>query len=251
MYIYGMNSKDLFSKHSKSYAQFRPTYPKELYDFIYTHCQSFDLAWDCATGSGQAARELALRFKKVYATDISAKQIENACARENILYSVSAAEKTSFESNSFDLITVAQAFHWLSVDRFIEEVKRVAKPNAMMAVWGYSLLSINQDIDEIMSTFYKNTIGSYWDKERRHVDEAYRDLPFPLNEIKAPSFEMSFEWTLDDLLGYVNTWSAVQKCIISEGNNPVDELAQQIHSLWSNPTMKVTFPIFLRLGSIT
>ncbi|MBI3218033.1 MAG: methyltransferase domain-containing protein [Bacteroidetes bacterium] len=245
-----MNSKDLFSQHSKSYAQFRPTYPKELYDFLYAHCQSFDLAWDCATGNGQAARELALRFKKVYATDISEKQIESAYTRENIFYSVARAEKTSFESESFDLITVAQAFHWLDVTSFMEEVKRVAKPKAMVAVWGYSLLSINQEIDEIMLSFYKNTIGSYWDKERRHVDEAYQDLPFPLNEIKAPSFDMSFEWTRDDLLGYVNTWSAVQKYISRNGENPVDQLTLQIRPLWLNPTVKVTFPIFMRLGSV-
>lgn len=246
-----MNSKDLFSEYSKSYAQFRPTYPKELYDFIYTHCHSFDLAWDCATGNGQAARVLALRFKKVYATDISAKQIDNAYARENILYSVSPAEKTSFKSKNFDLITVAQAFHWLSVDAFMKEVTRVAKPKAIVAVWGYNLLSINPEIDEVILSFYRNVVGDYWDKERRHVDAAYQTLPFPLNERKAPSLKMGFEWTLEELSGYINTWSAVQKFIGRNGINPVDNLIQDIRNLWSYPRMQVTFPIFIRLGSFT
>lgn len=246
-----MNSKDLFSKHSKSYAQFRPTYPKELYDFIYSHCHSFDVAWDCATGNGQAARELALQFKKVYATDISEKQIDNAYASDNIIYSVSPAEKTSFESTRFDLITVAQAFHWLSVNSFFEEVNRVAKPNAIVAVWGYNLLSINPEIDEAILSFYKNTIGDFWDKERRHVDAAYQTMPFPLNERKAPSFHMSFEWTLEELSGYISTWSAVQKFISRNGINPVDDLMQKIRTRWIYPKMHVTFPIFMRLGSVT
>ncbi|MFM9836935.1 MAG: class I SAM-dependent methyltransferase [Cyclobacteriaceae bacterium] len=245
------NPKNLFSQHSKEYAAFRPTYPKELYDFILRHVKNFDVAWDCATGNGQAAKELALRFKQVQATDISAKQIENATKRNNIFYSVGQAEKALFADNSFDLITVAQAIHWINFDLFYPEVVRVAKPNAVLAVWGYSLLSIDPIIDEVLTDFYVHVLGPYWDKERRFIDEKYQTIPFPFAEIKSPSFEMNFEWTLAELAGYINTWSAVQKFIQLNQSNPVDELINSIQPHWESERKLVTFPLFMRLGKIS
>ncbi len=242
--------KDLFSQHSKEYSAFRPTYPKKLYDFIFSHVTNFDVAWDCATGNGQAAKELAIRFKKVFATDLSEKQIQNAKPKTNIEYSVCKAEHTPFADNSFDLITVAQAIHWLSLDLFYKEVRRVAKPNSLLAVCGYSLLSINPVIDPLINQFYTDVIGSYWDKERRFIDEKYQTISFPFEEIKSPEFEMRFEWTLAELAGYINTWSAVQKFIQLNQSNPVDELIHSIQRHWESDRKLVTFPLFLRLGVI-
>ncbi len=245
-----MTTKDLFSQHAKSYATFRPTYPMDLFEFIYSHCKSYEVAWDCATGNGQAAKELASRFKKVYATDISEKQLENAAQRDNIIYSVSQAERTSFPANSFDLITVAQAVHWINFDSFYPEVVRVAKPNAVLAVWGYSLLSINPVIDEVLNDFYVRVVGSYWDKERRFIDQKYQTIPFPFEEIQSPQFEMTFEWRIDDLQGYLGTWSAVQKFIKANKFNPVNALIDSIRPYWSEEKKSISFPLFLKLGVI-
>jgi SAM-dependent methyltransferase len=245
-----MTTKDLFSRHAKSYATFRPTYPVVLFEFIYTHCKSYEVAWDCATGNGQAARELAGRFKQVQATDISAKQIENSAKHSNIFYSVCQAEKTLFADNSFDLITVAQAIHWINFDLFYPEVVRVAKPNAVLAVWGYSLLSIDPIIDEVLTDFYVRVVGPYWDKERRFIDEKYQTIPFPFEEIKSPTFTFSFEWTIDELQGYLGTWSAVQKFITANQFNPVEKLIEDIRTSWKKEKRIVNFPLFLRLGII-
>src|SRR5688572_2580381 len=108
-----MATKDLFSSQSKAYAAFRPTYPAELYEFIFRNTKNFVLAWDCATGNGQVAQDLSKRFKKVYATDISQQQLDEAFKVTNIQYSVSKAEQTNFPDSSFDLITVGQALHWI------------------------------------------------------------------------------------------------------------------------------------------
>jgi Methyltransferase domain len=242
--------KDLFSNDSKQYAAFRPTYPKELFDFIFNHVTNFDVAWDCATGNGQAAKELASRFKKVCATDISEKQLENAAQRDTIIYSVSRAEKTSFLPNSFDLITVAQAVHWFDFDLFYQEAERVAKPNAAIAIWGYGLLSIDPIVDKKISEFYKNVIGPYWDKERRFIDEKYQTIPFPFEEVKSPTFTFSFEWTIDELQGYLGTWSAVQKFITANQFNPVEKLIEDIRTKWKKEKRIVNFPLFLKLGII-
>jgi len=242
-------SKDLFSSHASQYAAFRPPYPKELYDFIFSQLKDFDSAWDAGTGNGQVARDLSKRFKKVFATDISDKQIENAVQAENIFYSV-AGETTSFTDKSFDLICVAQAIHWFDRARFYEEVKRVAKPDALLAIWGYGLLSIDSEIDKQIRNFYTNIVGSYWDKERKLIDEEYKTISFPFQEIKTPSFEFSFQWTLPELHGYLTTWSAVQKFIKANGSNPVDNLIQKILPLWNSGKKQIRFPLFARIGTV-
>ena len=242
-------SKDLFSRQANQYAAFRPTYPNELYDFIFSHVTSFTTAWDAGTGNGQVARDLSKRFEKIIASDISAKQLENAYQAENIFY-FQTGETILFSSKRFDLICVAQAIHWFDREKFYSEVKRVAKPNAIIAVWGYGLLSVNSEIDILMKDFYVNIIGPYWDKERKLVDEEYKTISFPFSEIDAPTFSFSFQWSLKELQGYLTTWSSVQKYIQEHNSNPVENLITKIHPLWELEKMEVRFPLFLRLGKI-
>jgi ubiquinone/menaquinone biosynthesis C-methylase UbiE len=242
--------KDRFSKQAAGYATFRPTYPKALYDFVLAQVGTKNTAWDCATGNGQVARDLAPHFREVFATDSSVEQIKKAAAANNIYYSVCPAEKTSFPDNTFDLITVGQAMHWLNFDQFYAEVRRVARKNAILAIWGYGLLKISPEIDVVISDFYVNVIGSYWDVERKHVDQHYKSIPFPFEEINAPEFEFSFSWTIAEVEGYLNTWSAVQKFIQANESNPVDALIAKIKPLWNGQKMIVSFPLFLRVGTI-
>lgn len=242
-------SKDLFSRHASQYAAFRPTYPKELYDYLFSQVKSFDCAWDVGTGNGQVARDLSNRFARVFATDISDKQIENAVRTENIYYSV-AAETTSCREKSVDLICVAQAIHWFDREKFYQEVKRVAKPQAILAIWGYGLLSIDSVIDPLIKDFYKNIVGPYWDKERRLIDEEYQTISFPFTEIKAPTFSFSFQWSMEELHGYLTTWSAVQKFMKEKSFNPVDELVEKIRPHWHSTKLGINFPLFTRIGTV-
>ncbi|MEY4931267.1 MAG: hypothetical protein RI909_1991 [Bacteroidota bacterium] len=241
--------KDRFSKHAIQYAQFRPTYPPELYEFIYHHVKHFDTAWDAGTGNGQAARDLVMRFKKVFATDISAKQIEHAYQHDRIFYSI-AQDSSSFADNSFDLITIAQAAHWFDMKAFSAEAVRVSKPEGIIALWGYSLLRVHPRIDLLLHHFYKEVVGAYWDAERNHIDEHYENLYFPFQQIPSPDFSISVSWTLAELEGYLSTWSAVQKYMLVERKNPVANLISQIKKYWKDERQIVNFPMFLKLGQI-
>ena len=242
--------KDKFSQQAATYAQFRPDYPSELYDFILQNTDNQGVAWDCATGNGQAAKVLARHFEKVYATDISQKQIDNAVQVDNICYSVQSAEQTNFEHNTFDLITVAQAIHWFEWDKFYAEVQRVAKPNATLAVWGYSMPQVQDDkINQELQDFYKNETGPYWDFERRHIDAHYATIPFPFEQIKTPQYQIKVEWDLAMLEGYLNSWSATQNFIKMNGYNPVDGFIVKMKTLWKEKEIKTTiFPVFLKLS---
>ena len=241
--------KDYFSGHSKLYATFRPTYPEALYRFILGHLQQFDSVWDCATGNGQVARVLAQHFDKVYATDISAQQVEHAFKADNIEYSVQPAEKTNFPDHSFDLVIAGQALHWFDTEKFYEEVRRTARPGAWLAVWGYAHCTITPEIDVHFLKFYNETVGPYWDAARALLENHYRDIPFPFEEVHSPEFSIQVQWTADEFAGYLTTWSAAQKFIKANGYDPVPDVMEKITPLWKE-AMTVTFPVFLRMGVV-
>lgn len=247
-----MDKKNYFTRQAKDYAAFRPTYPEELYRFILEHLQGRSSAWDCGTGNGQVARVLAAHFDNVQATDVSQKQLDYAFRAPNIFYSLTPAEKTSFEEGTFDLITVAQAAHWFDLNQFYREVRRTARRGAVIAIWGYSHPRIDVHIDEHFLHFYHHQAGPYWDPARKLVENHYRDLPFPFEEIASPDFTIARQWEPDDLAGYLNSWSAVQKYIASNGGNPIPAFMDRLKPFWRGGEVKtVRFPVFLRLGRVS
>ena len=243
--------KDNFSSGSDKYARYRPAYPPEFFDFLNPLLPVKETAWDCGTGNGQVAHELAKTFDRVFATDISRSQIDNAVQADNIQYSIQPAEQTNFENNSFDLIVIAQAIHWFEFKKFYAEVRRTAREHAVICVVGYGLIKISEQIDLIIANFYENVVGKYWDAERKYIDEAYRTIPFPFSEIQTPSFVNAQEWTLEHLIGFLNTWSAVKHFINQEGYNPVEQVRAEIAELWEREAIKtVHFPIIQRIGRV-
>lgn len=243
--------KDNFSVRSESYAKFRPLYPKEMFAFILPLVKTKQIAWDCGTGNGQVAHELAKHFHKVHATDISERQIANATPAENIFYKVEQAERTQFPDKTFDLITVAQAIHWFDFDAFYKEVKRVGKQGSVLAVMGYGLMTIDDATDKVIDYFYKDITNPYWDDERKYIDENYQTIPFPFEEIPSPKPFITAEWNFDQLIGFLNTWSAVQHYIKANNKNPVDLVYGNLKKTWKNDLMKVVrFPVLLRVGKI-
>jgi SAM-dependent methyltransferase len=245
-------AKDLFSTQSDLYAKYRPTYPRDLYDHILSFVKEKNTAWDCATGNGQAAVVLADYFKKVIATDISAAQIEKATPKENIDYLVCPAESTSFADNTFDLVTVAQAYHWMKWEAFRKEVTRVCKPGAIIAVWTYyNHTTGDERIDASVRHFYENVTKPYWDYERKYVEEKYSTVEFDYDLLPVHSFDSVLHWQREDLVGYISSWSAIQKYIALKGHSPISSFKQEIKKLWpEGETKKVVFPIYLKLGRI-
>lgn len=243
--------KNLFSTQASYYARYRPTYPLELYDFVLSHVQGRDLAWDCATGNGQVANELAKHFQRVIATDISSKQLAETVLHERIDYQLESAEDNRQADYSFDLITVGQALHWFELDPFYREVKRVSRPGGVLAVWGYSLMQISPEIDVLVLHFYRNIVGQYWEYERTYVDGSYATLPFPFREVPCPEFRMEKRWTLDELTGYLNSWSSVVTFTRELGFNPVADFIDQLRPHWpEGEQLPVVFPVFMRLGYV-
>ena len=241
--------KDNFSDQSANYANFRPQYPKLIFDEIKKYSKHQQHAWDCATGNGQVARELATFFDRVEGTDISKNQLKEAPKLSNISYSIQQAEKVNFPDKSFDLITVAQAIHWFDFDQFYTEVKRTLKDDGILVVLGYGLFRSNAQTNKIIDHFYNNIIGSYWDEERKYLDNEYSTIPFPFQEIKTPKVNFTQEWELERLIGYLKTWSAVKHFSDKNGFNPVDDIYRQLKESFGNKNF-IEFPIIFKVGKL-
>jgi len=243
--------KDHFSDQAEEYRTFRPSYPESLFKYLASIAPARDLAWDCATGTGQAALGLAGYFDNVIATDASEKQIANAVPHRKIDYRVAPAERTHIAEGSVDLITVAQALHWFELNAFFTESRRVLKENGIIAVWSYNLLKISTGIDAVIERFYHDVVGKCWPPERRLVEGGYKNIPFPFREIRSPRFNMIGDWPLDHLVGYLGTWSAVQKYKDANGDDPIKLIVDELKDAWGEPEnkQKILWPLALRVGT--
>jgi SAM-dependent methyltransferase len=245
-----MSFKDHFSGHANAYARYRPDYPAELFAYLATLTPRREVALDCATGSGQAAVGLADHFALVVASDGSVSQLQNAERHPNVAYVGNLAEQAALRDGSVDLVVAAQAAHWFDHERFYPEVQRVLRSDGALALWTYGLAYVEPKIDAIMRHFYSDVVGPYWPPERRWVESAYRDLPFPMSEVSAPAFQLILEWDLDSLMGYIGTWSAVQRYKRTTGEDPLPALRAEIAPCWPTPieAKRVMWPVHLRVG---
>jgi hypothetical protein len=245
-------AKDLFSAQAEDYAKYRPTYPPELFNHILQFVKEKDCAWDCATGNGQAAKVLADNFTQVEATDLSEEQIKNAVQQDNIRYRVSTAEQTPFADNSFDLITIATAYHWFNWKAFYDEATRVGKNGCVVAAWSYHVFySTDEAITAIIRHFYQDIIKEYWDRERKYVEDRYASVEFDFTPLPEKGFDLPLQWKKENLLGYLSTWSAVQQYQKKNGRSPLELIEEDINKAWPDDDEKeFHFPLFLRLGRI-
>lgn len=241
---------DRFSAQAAAYARYRIHYPAALYAWLWPLVPGRRRAWDCATGNGQVAAVLAGHFAEVDATDLSANQLAQAPAHANIRYQTARAEHTPFPDHVFDLITVGQAVHWFDHEPYHREVRRVARPGAVLAEWGYGLVQISPEIDSLVQHFYQEAMGPYWDANRGHIDDEYARLPFPFADVRRARFAERRPWSAAWLLDYLRTWSSVQNYQKQHGTDPVLPLADELSRHWGPGEREVTFPVFARAGRV-
>lgn len=248
-----MSNTQLFSSVASEYSRFRPGYPEELFDWLAEVAPARDAAWDCGCGSGQASVPLAGRFAQVFATDPSAQQISAARQHPRVRYSVEPAERSRLPDAAVDLVTVAQALHWFDVEAFYAEARRVARPGAVLAVWNYPRPEFTDpELDRRFLGFYSGVVGPYWPPERRHVEANYTTLPFPFEELPHPGFALRLRWNLEQVLGYVSSWSATARYREARGSDPVPLLHAALAPAWPGGEQHadIRMPIGLRAARL-
>jgi ubiquinone/menaquinone biosynthesis C-methylase UbiE len=245
--------KDYFSAQASDYSKFRPHYPDALFAYLASLCPNRRLTWDCGAGNGQASVELARYFGKVIATEPSEKQLALAEKHPKVEYRKARAEQSGLEDYSANLVAVAQAFHWFDQPAFFREVRRVAEPGGVLAVWCYELAVIDENVDSVVMRLYRDLLGAFWDPARRLIEEGYKNEKFPFNELTPPVFDMHADWDFSAMLGYLGTWSAWQKYVREKGAGELKKLADELKDAWGDPTKKkrVGWPLSLRVFQVS
>lgn len=242
---------DHFSQIAASYAAYRPHYPDALFAWLASVAPDRERVWDCGTGSGQAAVALAGLFTQVVATDPSAAQVASARRAGGIDYAVMTAERAAIAGGSVALVTVAQALHWFDRPLFFAEARRALVPRGVIAVWTYGPCTLGDPaLDAAMRRFHDGTVGPYWPPERALVVSGLAHVEFPFDELRAPPFAMAAEWTLAQFVGYLTTWSAVQRAR-TQGADPIPAIVDELRTLWTSDdaVRRIEWPLSIRVGS--
>lgn len=247
-----MSNAQLFSLVARAYANFRPGYPPELFAWLARISPARDAVWDCGCGSGQASVALAEHFDVVQATDVAPEQIAAARPHPRVQYSVAPADRSGLAENSVDLVTAAQALHWFDVEGFYAEAVRVARRGAALVVWTYPRPQFaDAELDHRFQVFYSDVVGPYWPPERRHVETGYRTLPFPFEEMAAPDFGLELQWNLEQVAGYVSSWSASSRYAEALGVDPVPLLRQSLGAAWpGSAKVALRMPLSVRAARL-
>ncbi|MGH9464911.1 MAG: class I SAM-dependent methyltransferase [Thermoanaerobaculia bacterium] len=244
-----MSFPDHFSALASGYARHRPGYPPELFDWLAAAAPGRQRAWDAATGSGQAAAGLTERFVSVVATDASLAQVAAARRAAGLLYTIAMSEASPLLDQSFDLVAIGQALHWFDLGRFWPEVRRVLRPRGVVAAWTYDRVEVSPDVDRVLEWFNGELIAPYWPPERRHVETGYRDLSFPFARLHPPALAMEVEWSREELVGYLATWSSVGRYREALAEDPIGRLRAPLAAAWGSAARRrLRWPLTVLAG---
>ena len=231
-----------------AYASGRPTYPADLVAVLADLAPSRDLAVDVGCGTGQLSVLLADHVDRVIGVDPSGSQIDAATPASNVEYLVGPAEHLPIDDTVASLITVAQAAHWFDLPAFYDEARRIARPDAVLALITYGVVVLDDDLTDRFGRFYTDEIGPYWPPERAHVDAGYTDLPFPFERIDVDAPPIERDWTLDEFVDYLRTWSAMRRAG-ETGTELVSALRADLAPVWGD-RRRVTWPITVLAGRV-
>lgn len=237
-----------FSLVAKDYAAGRPGYPDDLFDWLAAIAPGRALAWDAATGSGQAAWGLAHRFDRVIATDISAEQLRHARQHPRIDYRLASSEASGLSERSIDLAASAAAAHWFDLPRYNEELRRVVRPGGVAVAWTYHVARVDAPLDAILWRLYRDVLGPYYPPNVRLVDDGFAAIELPGEDIPAPSFFATVRWSARQVAKFAASWSSVPAYIAATNTNPIPELEAEVAAAFGGPDVvrELRFPLYVR-----
>jgi ubiquinone/menaquinone biosynthesis C-methylase UbiE len=203
------NIRNNFAKLVDSYAKYRRDYPEKSYKLIYNFCPSVEaIVLDIGCGTGIVTKHLSSYYKNITGTDREIAMTDFAKDDNKNLKFISAkAEELPFENESFDLVTVATAYHWFDFDLAGKEIFRVLKPSGKMCV--FWRMDISKSRNYLPQFAYDNLIKliSIIPKASREpiTEEIFTRVGF--SNVKKEEFAFEDTYTKEEILGYVQSHS--------------------------------------------
>ncbi len=236
------------------YAQYRPNYPAELFEWLRTISPRHCLAWDAGTGTGQASIGLAQHFAAVAATDVDRSQIDRAIKHSKVTYHEAPAEISGLGDGTVDLAVAACAAHWFDQEKYYDEVRRVLVNDGVVALWTYTWPEIGVGaVDEILARYRDRILGQFWPAEAKYYFDHYRSLPFPFEvELPAPHIELQCDWDAEGLLAFLGTWSGAHRYREANGRDPSSSIRGELIDAWRGADLGrgVTLPLYFRVARV-
>jgi len=241
-----------FSLVAKGYAAGRPGYPEELFDWLAAIAPARNMAWDAATGSGQAAWGLAERFDRVIATDISAEQLRHARPHPRIDYRVARSEASGLPDRSVDLAVSAAAAHWFDLKQYYEELRRVVRPGGVAVAWTYHVAHVDPPLDAILWRLYKDVLSPFYPPNVKLVDDRFAGIELPGREVEAKPFFTTMRWSARQVAQFAASWSPVPGYIAATGLDPIPALEAEVAAAFGGPDIvrELHFPLYIRASRL-
>ncbi len=240
-----------FGRHAAAYARHRPTYPDPLFDWLAETAPGRALAVDVATGAGQGAVALADHFDRVVAVDQSADLV-GSIRDPRVEGRVGDAETFPADdlAGAVDLVTVFQALHWFAGEPFFTKVRTLLRPGGVFVAASYGWFNVDPAVDALIEAELLPVLHPHWSARNHLLFGGYRSVAFPWPELAAPPFAIELEWTRDQLVAYLRTWSAVTRLAEVEGRDVLAELAPNLAAVWPGDEARaVRMPLTVRAFS--
>jgi SAM-dependent methyltransferase len=249
--IYKPNNAEIFGQYAGEYARSRPRYPAALWQWAAAQFNAHVHVWDAGCGNGQAAVALAEHFAQVTATDVSAEQIAQATPHPRVRYQHAGSEDLQFDAASPDMVCIAQALHWFDLSRFWPLAQRALKSRGVVLAIAYGTFSVDAEVDAVTRERFYAVVDPFQAQGNRAIASGYAGMPFPFEPIAAPAMAIECDWTMQQLLAYAATWSAVARMRKEAGIDPMPAYAAALAKVWGAipaEVRRVRMPLTLKVG---
>ncbi len=199
----------IFEGLASDYDRFRPCYPPEAIDWLAHHPRRIA---DVASGTGILTRQLRSRFPDslVIGIEPARDMLETAAETTGDIHWLGGrAERLPLAPGTFDLVTVAQAAHWLDRDLFHAECGRILRPGGSLAILNNNRIR-DSAISQAYETALENISPGYRRTYRDHIGADDLATLACVRTVRTRRFPWIWRRTRNEWLGYVRSTSHVR-----------------------------------------
>ncbi|WP_187781942.1 class I SAM-dependent methyltransferase [Gimesia chilikensis] len=222
-------ARDLFQGTVPYYVRYRVPYPEELLTRIRDRAaiSGDGCLLDLGSGTGEIALRLAPHFRAVTAVEpdeamrtAGIQKMQDQQIR-NVEWLPQMAEEFTAGDDTFELVSIGAAFHWMDRPRLARRIREWLVPGQPLVILGYTsiwsgtaewLRLVREVLQRCLGEKRRAGSGNYPELAQPH-EQVLLEADFQFEEIK---YQHAQEWTLADLIGNLNSTSFASPAVLGE-----------------------------------